>query len=137
LPSQRAYTKMPSLVHQMPSLAKCISQMANCWRPIFKIFGKFLECITQMANCWRCSNALLIVLLLCAILALIFRVFFVRYADGPRAHYVYGLPLTRTLTQPRGCYLIASSARPRLSVACVRAGPCSDSELVISVEPQT
>ena len=58
LPNQRAYAKMPSLVHQMPSLAKCISQMANCWRAIFIVFGKFLECITQIANCWRCSKAL-------------------------------------------------------------------------------
>ena len=54
LPNQRAYAKMPSLVHQMPSLAKCISQMANCWRAIFMVFGKFLECITQMV--WRCSK---------------------------------------------------------------------------------
>ena len=56
LPSHCAYAKMPSLVHQMPSLSKCISQMHNCWRAIFKIFDKFLECIVQLHNCWRCSN---------------------------------------------------------------------------------
>ena len=44
LPSHCVYAKMPSLVHQMPSLSKCISQMQNCWRAIFKIFGKFQEC---------------------------------------------------------------------------------------------
>ena len=53
LPSHCAYAKMPSLVHQMPSLPKCISQMQNCWRAIFKIFGKFQECKVQLHNCWR------------------------------------------------------------------------------------
>jgi len=56
LPSHCAYAKMPSLVHQMPSLPKCISQMHNYWRAIFKIFDKFLECIVQLHNCWRCSK---------------------------------------------------------------------------------
>jgi len=32
---------MSSLVHQIPSLPKYISQIQNCWRAIFKIFGKF------------------------------------------------------------------------------------------------
>ena len=41
LSSHCAYAKMPSLVHQMPSLPKCISQIQNCWRAIFKIFSKF------------------------------------------------------------------------------------------------
>ena len=54
LPSHCAYAKMPSLVHQMPSLPKCISQIHNCWRAIFKIFDKFLKCIVQLHNCWRC-----------------------------------------------------------------------------------
>ena len=63
LPSHCAYAKMPSLVHQMPSLPKYISQMHNCWRAIFKVFGKFLECIVQLHNCWRCPNQILIVVL--------------------------------------------------------------------------
>jgi len=41
LPRHCVYAKMPSLVHQMSSLPKCISQMQNCWRAIFKVFGKF------------------------------------------------------------------------------------------------
>ena len=28
--------------------------MQNCWRAIFKVFGKFQECKVQMHNCWRC-----------------------------------------------------------------------------------
>jgi len=55
LPSHCAYAKMPSLVHQMPSLPKCINQMQNCWRAIFKVFGKFQECKVPLHNCWRCS----------------------------------------------------------------------------------
>jgi len=51
LPSHCAYAKMSSLVHQMPSLPKCISQMQNCWRAIFKIFGKFQECKVQTCMC--------------------------------------------------------------------------------------
>ena len=51
LPSHCAYAKMPSLVHQMSSLSKCISQMQNCWRAIFKIFNKFQECKVQLHNC--------------------------------------------------------------------------------------
>ena len=30
--------------------------MQNCWRAIFKLFGKFLECIVHLHNCWRCSK---------------------------------------------------------------------------------
>ena len=56
LSSHCAYAKIPSLVHQMPSLPKCISQMQNCWRAIFKIFSKFQKCKVQLHNCWRCSN---------------------------------------------------------------------------------
>jgi len=41
LPRYCAYAKMTSLVHQMPSLTKCISQIQNCWRAIFKVFDKF------------------------------------------------------------------------------------------------
>ena len=52
--SHCAYAKMPSLVHQMLSLPKCISQMHNCWRAIFMVFGKFLEYIVQLDKCWRC-----------------------------------------------------------------------------------
>ena len=55
LPSHCAYAKMPSLVHQMSSLPKCISQIQNCWRAI-KVFGKFQECKVQLHNCWRCSK---------------------------------------------------------------------------------
>jgi len=50
LSSHCAYAKMSSLVHQMLSLSKCISQMHNCLRAIFKVFGKFLECIIQLHN---------------------------------------------------------------------------------------
>ena len=55
LPSNCAYAKMSSLVHQMSSVPKCISQMQNCWRAIFKVFDKFKECKVQLHNCWRCS----------------------------------------------------------------------------------
>ena len=48
LSSHCAYAKMPSL-------PKCISQMQNCWRAIFKVFDKFQECKVQLYNCWRCS----------------------------------------------------------------------------------
>ena len=57
LSSHCAYAKMSSLVHQMLSLPKCISQMHNCWTSIFKIFNKILECIVQLHNCWRCSES--------------------------------------------------------------------------------
>ena len=53
LPSHCAYAKMSSLVHQMSNLPKCISQMQNCWRAIFMVFGKFQECKVQLHNCWR------------------------------------------------------------------------------------
>jgi len=39
------------------SLPKCICQMQNCWRAIFKVFDKFQKCKIQLHNCWRCSNS--------------------------------------------------------------------------------
>ena len=56
LPSHCAYAKMSSLVHRMPSLPKCISQMQNCWRVIFKVLANFKN---AKSNCITVGDALI------------------------------------------------------------------------------
>jgi len=55
LPSHCAYAKMPSLVHQMPSLPKCISPMQNCWRAILRFLANFKN---AKSNCITVGDAL-------------------------------------------------------------------------------
>ena len=49
-----------------PSCQKLPSLLPNCWRSIFNIFAKNQRWQLDLPNCWRCSNAILIIMLLCA-----------------------------------------------------------------------